>query len=131
LGRTFIRGHRFFIANATFEDCGKRSFELGVCQVDASGFLPLELSRCPLALDYHIYALRPLPTMAKLAAAHGKDFENDCIGGLKRLRDQTLAAIENSAAISERAGEEQIVEVREKSFVAPLQLASLSLLKTP
>jgi Alginate lyase len=121
----------FFLGNATYEDWGKRSFELGVCQVDASGFLPLELSRGALALDYHIYALRPLQAMAKLAAAHGKDFESDCNGGLKRLRDQTLAAIDNPAAISERTGEEQIVEVRDTSFIAPLQLASLSLLKTP
>jgi hypothetical protein len=118
----------FFLENAKYEDWGKRSYELGVCQVDAAGYLPLELSRGALALDYHVYSLRPLQALAMLAASQGQNLENDCNGGLKRLRDQTLAAIKNSDAISERTGLRQNVHFRDTSFVGPLQLEALGLL---
>jgi Alginate lyase len=121
----------FFLGNKKYEDWGKLSYELGVCQVDAAGFLPLELSRGELALDYHIYSLRPLQALAKLAAEKGSDLEGECNAGLKRLRDQTLAAIKDSNAIRERTGEDQIVRVKESSFVAPLQFAALGLLQSP
>jgi Alginate lyase len=118
----------FVLENAKYEDWGKRSYELGVCQVDADGYLPLELSRGALALDYHVYSLRPLQALAMLAASQGHNLENECNGGLKRLRDQTLAAIKNSDAISERAGLRQDIHFKDTSFVGPLQLASLGLL---
>ena len=118
----------FFLENAKYEDWGKRSYGLGVCQVDAEGYLPLELSRGAFALDYHVYSLRPLQALATLAASQGQNLENECNGGLKRLRDQTLAAIKNSDDISERTGLKQNVHFRDTSFIAPLQLAALGLL---
>lgn len=75
---------------------------------NTTGYLPLELSRCELALDYHIYSMHPFQAFAMLAARQGIHLENECIGGLERLRSQTLAAIGNLDAMSERAGSKQI-----------------------
>ncbi len=118
----------FFLDNAKYEDWGKRSYQLGVCQVDAEGYLPLELSRGALALNYHVYSLRPLQALATLAASQGQKLENECNGGLKRLRNQTLAAIKNSDAINERTGLKQNVHFIDRNFAGPLQLVALGLL---
>jgi hypothetical protein len=111
-----------FMEKPEYEDWGTRSYQLGVCQVDAEGYLPLELLRGARALEYHVYSLRPLQALAVLAAARGKDLESQCNGGLKRLRDQTLASIRNSDAISERAGFQQTGRFNETSFIRPLHV---------
>ena len=118
----------FFLEQPKYVEWGNRGYELGVCQVDAAGYLPLELSRGQLALDYHVYSLRPLQALAELAASKGQNLENKCNGGLKRLRDQTFASVRNSKAISELTGLKQDIHFKEMSFIAPLQLTSLGFL---
>jgi Alginate lyase len=117
----------YVIASNEFKDWGARSYQVGVCQVDAAGYLPLELSRGDLALDYHIYALRPLQAFATLASAHGDNVDGKCGDGLKRLRDQTLASLSDATAISALTGLKQGVHAKEKSYSKPLQLASLGI----
>jgi Alginate lyase len=112
----------FFLEKPEYINWGERSYQLGVCQVDESGYLPLELSRGARALEYHVYSLRPLQALAALSAAHGRDLEGQCNGGLKRLRNQTMAALKNSDAISERAGLRQTGHASEASFVPSLHL---------
>jgi Alginate lyase len=111
-----------FLENAEYEDWGMHSYKLGVCQVDEAGYLPLELSRGSRALEYHVYSLRPLQALAKLAEKRGKNLESQCNNGLTRLRNQTLAALKNSGAISQRAGLAQTGGISEASFSIPLQL---------
>lgn len=47
---------------------GRGSFEIGICEIDANGYLPLELRRGSKALQYHVYALRPLLAILKLSS---------------------------------------------------------------
>lgn len=117
----------YAIASDKFKNWGTRSYQIGVCQVDATGYLPLELSRGDLALDYHVYALRPLQAFASLASDYGDSVDGKCGDGLKRLRSQTLASMKDASAINALTGVMQEVGAKEKSYSKPLQLTSLGL----
>ncbi len=137
-GKSKVNNHRYWaglsvgsigyaIASDEFKQWGERSYQVGVCQVDENGYLPLELGRGELALDYHVYALRPLQAFAQLASQYGDHVDGKCGDGLKRLRKQTLAAIDDPSLISELTGIQQGVHAKERSYTKPLQLASLDL----
>jgi Alginate lyase len=118
----------FVLDQPQYKDWAARSFTLGVCQVDAAGYLPLELARGELALEYHVYSLRPLQALANLARSQGEDLDDECNGGLRRLRQQTLSSLRDTAPIDELTGLKQTVRIKEMSYIGPLRLSSLGLM---
>lgn len=115
----------FYLKDSAFKDWGKRSFEIGACQVDERGFLPAELSRGKKALEYHVYALRPLAAIAKLAAEENEPIESPCLSGFKRLAMQTASSLADSSGFESIVGQSQSFAVRETSYSPALRLAAL------
>lgn len=121
----FAIGH--LLDQPEFKKWGERSFEIGACQVDGGGFLPAELARGERALDYHVYALRPLAAIAQLAADSGQPLQSKCFDGFKRLNTTTRNALRNPMEFERVAGLRQSVSTHEASYSAALRLESLSL----
>jgi len=101
-----------------------QSYRIGVCQVNALGYLPLELARGSEALNYHAYALRPLLAFAALAGGHGDDITGLCDGGLGRLSVATRAALADPVPFEKLVGTYQSRLPRETSYPVPLRLAA-------
>lgn len=101
-----------------------KSYGLGVCQVDASGHLPLELARGSEALNYHVYALRPLFAFATLAAGSGDEIGEICNSGLKRLAIATRAALADPEGFGQLVGTRQAAMPRETGYPESLRLAA-------
>lgn len=117
----------YFTAQKSFLDWGDRSYALGVCQVDGEGLLPLELARGSQALNYHIYAYRPLAAYAALAARHGNDVAQVCGGGLVRLKTATLRGLSDPGRFAALAGQTQASLASDASFSWRLQMANVGL----
>jgi hypothetical protein len=117
----------FLISDEKFKTWGNTSFEIGACQVDKDGFLPAELSRGERALDYHVYALRPLAAIVKLAAHHNEPARLKCLDGFKRLTMMTRDALRDPSEFARAAGLRQIPTSQEASYSAALKLDALSL----
>jgi hypothetical protein len=101
-----------------------QSYRIGVCQVDADGYLPLELARGPQALNYHVYAMRPLLAFAALAQGNGDDVAGLCDNGLDRLAAATRAALANPDGFSRLVGVRQDRLPRETNYPKQLRLAA-------
>jgi hypothetical protein len=114
----------YLLGDAEMIGWATRSYRLGVCQVDANGHLPLELARGSEALNYHVYALRPLFAFAVVAADHGDQVSELCDGGLKRLAVATRAALADPAGFGQLAGTRQAALPHETSYPEPLRLAA-------
>lgn len=111
---------------AELKDWGKASFEIGACQVDGSGFLPAELARGERALDYHVYALRPLAAIVRLASDSGEQLQSKCFEGFRRLDAMTRSALKDPSPFERMAGLRQSVGTREETYSAALRLDSLA-----
>ncbi|APO79618.1 alginate lyase protein (plasmid) [Rhizobium etli 8C-3] len=118
----------FLLDNADFKTWGKTSFEIGACQVDDRGFLPAELSRGEKALDYHVYALRPLAAIIKLASDSGEPLQSRCLDRFKRLTAMTREALQDPTEFERVAGQRQATISSETSYSAALKLDGLPLL---
>jgi poly(beta-D-mannuronate) lyase len=88
-------------------DWGLGQARIGIAQVRADGFLPLELERRALALHYHLFALAPLVMTAELAAANGLDLYKEGDGALRRLADRVIAGLIDPAPFVAAAGTDQ------------------------
>ncbi|MBB3394996.1 MULTISPECIES: alginate lyase family protein [unclassified Rhizobium] len=118
----------FLVDNSDFKTWGKTSFEIGACQVDDRGFLPAELARGEKALDYHVYALRPLAAIIKLASDSGEPLHSKCLDRFKRLTAMTRAALQDPTQFERVAGQRQSTISSEASYSAALKLGALPLL---
>jgi hypothetical protein len=118
----------FLLDNSDFKTWGKTSFEIGACQVDDRGFLPAELARGEKALDYHVYALRPLAAIIKLASDNGEPLQSKCLNRFKRLSAMTRGALQDPAEFERVAGQRQSTISSEASYSAALKLDALPLL---
>lgn len=117
----------FLVNDENFKKWGNTSFEIGACQVDEDGFLPAELSRGERALDYPVYALRPLAAIVKLAAYHDEPIQLKCLDGFKRLTVMTRDALRDPSEFARAAGLRQIPTSQEASYSAALKLDALSI----
>lgn len=88
-------------------DWGMEGYRIGVCAVDARGYLPVEITRGPLALRYHVFATGPLVMLGELARRNGVAIAPECEDGLHRLVAGTLAALDTPAPMALAAGTEQ------------------------
>lgn len=116
-------GH--LVNDQEFKAWGKMSFEIGACQVDDFGLLPTELARGDRALDYHVYALRPLAAIKKLASESGDPFESKCLEGFFRLASLTRNALLDPTEFEKLAGLRQKRSSQENSYSAALKLEAL------
>jgi hypothetical protein len=116
----------YLLDQSEFKDWGKASFEIGACQVDGNGFLPAELARGERALDYHVYALRPLAAIVRLASDSGEQLGSKCLEGFRRLDTMTRSALEDPSRFERLAGLRQLIGTREESYSAALKLDSLA-----
>lgn len=115
----------FLLDEAQFKTWGKMSFEIGACQVDGFGLLPIELARGEKALDYHVYALRPLAAIMKLAEEAGEPVQSKCLDGFHRLASRTRQALQDPADFERLAGLRQTTTYQENSYSAALKLEVL------
>lgn len=76
-------------------------------EVDADGYLPLELKRGRRALHYHIFTVAPLVVLAELARSNGIDLYDQSHGALRRLAQRVLLGIEDQIDFKKRTGEVQ------------------------
>lgn len=115
----------FVVDDQDLKQWGKTSFEIGACQVDDRGFLPAELARGERALEYHVYALRPLAAILKLAVDNGEPIQPKCLGGYERLTAQTRESLKDTTAFEQVAGLRQTTNIRESSYSDALKLSEL------
>lgn len=115
----------FAVGDEGFKTWGKVSFDIGACQVDGGGFLPAELARGEKALEYHVYALRPMAALVELAAANGEPLESRCLGGYERLAVQTRKSLKDASVFEAVAGIRQTVAISESSYSSALRMGGL------
>ncbi len=115
----------FLLNEDEFKTWGKMSFEIGACQVDGFGLLPTELARGEKALDYHVYALRPLAAIMKLSEDAGEPVQSKCLDGFQRLASRTRQALQDPADFEKLAGLRQKTTNQENSYSAALKLEAL------
>jgi hypothetical protein len=116
----------FVVGDQGFKQWGKASFEIGACQVDDHGFLPAELARGERALEYHVYALRPLAAILKLAADNGEPIQPRCLEGYERLTVQTRNSLKSASEFQKAAGTRQTTNIHEGSYSDALKLDGLN-----
>ena len=76
-------------------------------EVDAEGYLPLELQRRSKARHYHLFALKPLILMAEIAMPEGIDLYKAEGGAMHRLARRCLTGIADPSGFIDRAGADQ------------------------
>jgi hypothetical protein len=117
----------FLLGDQEFKRWGRISFEIGACQVDKSGYLPRELERGEKALEYHVYALRPLAAILKLALENGEPIQSKCLDGYERLSAQTRGSLKDASVFERAVGLRQKTSIRESSYSEALKLSSLKI----
>lgn len=85
-------------------DWARSSLETGLCQIDGSGFLPLEVDRAAKAFDYHLYAYVALGSLDRLL---GPSEPGRCSEALLRLGDLVRDGMRSDVAFERRTGVRQ------------------------
>ncbi|MAU27547.1 MAG: hypothetical protein CMH45_09105, partial [Muricauda sp.] len=83
--------------------------------------------RGPKALEYHLYALRPLAAIAKVHETHRRGRELKCFDGFQRLQRAMQDARNDPAFFEQFSGVRQKVMVSESSYSAALQFAQFGI----
>lgn len=110
------------LAKPEFENWGATSLEIGLCQINDKGFLPLELARASKAHAYHAYAFRPLAATALLSASTKDSKTLRCRDRLKRLSALLLSATADRTLFDDATGFPQNDPASEASFVSALNM---------
>lgn len=116
-----------FVGDDRLNDWAAQSFAIGACQVDRHGLLPLELARGSLALNYHVYALRPLAAIVRLKEKGAFSKELPCLAGFARLQNSVQSALSDKRQFEQVAGVRQSVKNDERSFSKALQRQELGI----
>jgi poly(beta-D-mannuronate) lyase len=80
------------------------SYRVSICQATPVGALPMELERGRKALEYHLYALAALTTLAEIGERNGLSLASACDGALGRLVTFTTAAIADPGKVATLSG---------------------------
>jgi poly(beta-D-mannuronate) lyase len=75
--------------------------------IDAQGFLPMEMERGPRALYYHLFSVMPVVVLAELGAARGEDWYSLNAGAAHRLVSAVMAGLKAPALFEQRTGQRQ------------------------
>jgi poly(beta-D-mannuronate) lyase len=98
------------------------SFRIAACQATPEGALPMEIERGRKALEYHLYALAALTTLAEIGTRNGIDLFLECNGALGRIATFTIDAIRDPAQIAARAG---VAQDGPETYLTPAKLVFL------
>lgn len=109
-------GDRALLAKAA------ESFRVAVCQATPTGALPMEIERGRKALEYHLYALAALVTLAEIGERNGLPLHKECGGALGRVAAFTLDAIAEPGRIAMLAG---IAQDAPETYLTPAKLVFL------
>ncbi|WP_437880551.1 mannuronate-specific alginate lyase [Pseudomonas sp. LRF_L74] len=90
-------------------DWSVAQYRHGIDQIDAEGYLPLELKRQTRALAYHNYAMGPLTMIAAFAKANGEDLRDENDKGLQRLATRLEVGVHQPKVFQEKTGYEQVM----------------------
>lgn len=115
----------YFLNDARMVLWAKESFEIGACQIDAHGLLPLEMARGRKALDYHVYAYRALAGFDALAKSHGDPLSNGCESRLTLLENRIRVGLADPTTFEGESGYQQDAPARETAFLKPLLISTL------
>lgn len=115
----------YFLQDARMVSWAKQSFEVGACQIDARGLLPLEMARGRKALDYHVYAYRALAGFESLAKSHGDAMAGGCEPRLALLENRVRAGLADPATFEGESGYRQDAVARDSAFLKPLLISTL------
>lgn len=96
-----------FLGDGSMTEWAAGSLEIGLCQVDEQGFLPLELSRGRKALDYHLFSFVALRSLSNLLADDVRVKESKCAIGLSRLQARVEAALFDGSSFEAQSGSRQ------------------------
>ena len=88
-------------------DWGVARARVALREVDADGYLPLELQRRSKARHYHLFALKPLILMAEMALPDGIDLYQAEGGAMRRLVRRCVIGIADPSGFIDRAGADQ------------------------
>lgn len=88
---------------------GMDSYHAGMCQVDQSGALPIEMHRAGRALAYQLYATAPLVALAEIMKSHDLAPEKECNGALQRLVNFSIASSIDVSAVEKKSGSKQVI----------------------
>jgi poly(beta-D-mannuronate) lyase len=91
-------------------DWAVEQYRHGMQQVDADGYLPLELSRQTRALAYHNYSMGPLMMIAAFSQANDLDLRQENEGALQRLAQRMQAGLQDPRIFQEKTGYPQTLE---------------------
>lgn len=92
-----------FLGDRQMQAWSEASFELGACQIDANGFLQLELERADRAYEYHLYAYDGLNRLAHQATRRGKT-DLACADRLDRLHRLVAQGTQSAVIFANRTG---------------------------
>lgn len=103
-------------------DWAVEQYRHGMRQVDAEGYLPLELSRQTRALSYHNYSIGPLLMVSAFAQANGLDLREESDGAMRRLARTLEAGLHDPKLFQEKTGyPQQAVGLQQSSRFAWLE----------
>jgi len=85
-------------------DWGVSRARVALREIDADGYLPLELQRRSKARHYHIFALKPLILLAEMVLPDGIDLYQAEGGAMRRLARRCLEGIADPSGFVDRAG---------------------------
>lgn len=88
-------------------DWSVETYRTGVCGATPEGGLPLELQRGKKALEYHLFALDALTSIAAIAKANGIDAFGFCDGAFHRIVRFTLMGLSDPSLVAKLAGSPQ------------------------
>jgi poly(beta-D-mannuronate) lyase len=98
------------------------SFRVSACQATPAGALPMEVERGRKALEYHLYALAALTTLAEIGERNGLPLHKECSGALGRIAAFTLDAIGDPSRIAALAG---VAQDPADAYLTPAKLVFL------
>ena len=111
-------------------DWGMARFNAALDDIDADGFLALELARAGKALHYHRFSLEPLLLLAHIARANHVEIPPVGEAALRRLARRVRLGLDDPRAFAERSGRTQDEAGRSRSDWAWAELA-LALFNDP
>jgi hypothetical protein len=93
-----------FLGDVPMAQWAKEGLDIGLCQVDAEGFMPLELARGKKALDYHVFSFVALRSLSDLLTGEAQVSQSSCAAGLTRLQARVETGLADIASFEMRSG---------------------------
>jgi poly(beta-D-mannuronate) lyase len=120
----------YLLGDAQMTAWAQNSLEIGLCQIDQEGFLPLELQRGAKAYDYHLYAYIALRSLDDLLQSSPRPGARTCRENLARLDRRIGNSFDAAAAFEKRTGMKQDAPAR-RNLVVATRMAGMTFAAPP